>query len=35
MLTSIRALGDDARWAPGGSIYTPSVVIDGMAIGGT
>jgi PmbA protein len=35
MLTSIRALGDDARWVPGGSIYTPSVVIDGMAIGGT
>lgn len=35
MLTSIRALGDDARWVPGGSIYTPSVVIDGMAIGGS
>ena len=35
MLMSIRALGDDARWVPGGSIYTPSVVIDGMAIGGT
>ena len=35
MLTGIRALGDDARWVPGGSIYTPSVVIDGMAIGGT
>ncbi len=35
MLTSIRALGDDARWVPGGSIFTPSVVIDGMAIGGT
>jgi PmbA protein len=35
MLTGIRALGDDARWIPGGSIYTPSVVIDGMAIGGT
>ena len=35
MLTSIRALGDDARWVPGGSILTPSVVIDGMAIGGT
>jgi PmbA protein len=35
MLTSIRALGDDARWVPGGSVYTPSVVIDGMAIGGT
>jgi PmbA protein len=34
MLTSIRALGDDARWVPGGSILTPSVVIDGMAIGG-
>jgi PmbA protein len=35
MLTSVRALGDDARWVPGGSILTPSVVIDGMAIGGT
>ncbi|MEI6448687.1 MAG: TldD/PmbA family protein [Actinomycetes bacterium] len=35
MLTSVRALGDDARWMPGGSILTPSVVIDGMAIGGT
>jgi PmbA protein len=35
MLKSIRALGDDARWVPGGSILTPSVVIDGMAIGGT
>jgi len=35
MLTSVGALGDDARWVPGGSILTPSVVIDGMAIGGT
>jgi PmbA protein len=35
MLTSVRAMGDDARWVPGGSILTPSVVIDGMAIGGT
>jgi len=35
MLTGIRALGDDARWVPGGSIFTPSVVIEGMAIGGT
>lgn len=35
MLRSIRAFGDDARWVPGGSIRTPSVVIDGMAIGGT
>jgi PmbA protein len=35
MLTGISALGDDARWVPGGSIHTPSVVIDGMAIGGT
>ena len=34
MLTGVRALGDDARWVPGGSIYTPSVVIEGMAIGG-
>jgi PmbA protein len=35
MLTSVSALGDDARWVPSGSILTPSVVIDGMAIGGT
>jgi PmbA protein len=35
MLLNVRALGDDARWVPGGSILTPSVVIDGMAIGGT
>ena len=35
MLTAIAALGDDARWVPSGSILTPSVVIDGMAIGGT
>jgi PmbA protein len=35
MLGSIRALGDDARWIPGGSILTPSVLIDGMAISGT
>lgn len=35
MLTGIRALGDDARWVPSGGILTPSVVIDGMAVGGT
>ncbi|OPZ41593.1 MAG: peptidase PmbA [Actinobacteria bacterium ADurb.BinA094] len=35
MLTGIRALGDDARWVPAGSIHTPSVVIDGMTVGGT
>jgi PmbA protein len=35
MLMSVRALGDDSRWVPAGSILTPSVVIDGMAIGGT
>jgi PmbA protein len=35
MLTGIRALGDDARWIPGGSVFTPSVVIEGMSIGGT
>lgn len=34
MLRNIRALGDDARWVPAGSIRTPSVLIDGMAIGG-
>jgi PmbA protein len=35
MLTNIKALGDDARWVPGGSILTPSVLMDGMAVSGT
>ena len=35
MLSNVRALGDDARWVPSGSILTPSVAIDGMAISGT
>lgn len=35
MLASVGALGDDARWVPSGSVLTPSVLIDGMAIGGT
>lgn len=35
MLRGVVALGDDARWVPGGSILTPSLVIEGMAIGGT
>lgn len=35
MLEQVRALGDDARWVPSGSIRTPSVLIEGMAIGGT
>ena len=35
MLTNVRALGDDARWVPGGSIFTPSVLMDGVAISGT
>ncbi len=34
MLRAVRAIGDDARWIPSGSILTPSVAIDGMAIGG-
>jgi PmbA protein len=34
MLTNVRALGDDARWVPGGSILTPSILMDGMAISG-
>jgi PmbA protein len=34
MLTNITALGDDGRWVPGGSILTPSVLMDGMAISG-
>jgi len=35
MLTNVKALGDDARWVPGGSIHTPSVLMDGVAISGT
>ncbi|MEE4275704.1 MAG: TldD/PmbA family protein [Thermoleophilia bacterium] len=35
MLRGVVATGDDARWVPGGSILTPSLVIEGMAIGGT
>jgi PmbA protein len=35
MLREVVATGDDARWVPGGSILTPSLVIEGMAIGGT
>lgn len=35
MLRGVAAVGDDARWVPGGSIMTPSLVIEGMAIGGT
>jgi PmbA protein len=34
MLRGIVALGDDARWIPTGSILTPSIVMEGMAIGG-
>jgi PmbA protein len=35
MLKGVRALGDDARWVPAGSVFTPSVAIEGMAIGGS
>lgn len=35
MLKGIRALGDDARWVPGGSVFTPSILVEGMAIGGS
>ena len=35
MLTNVKALGDDARWVPGGSILTPSVLMDGVAISGS
>ena len=34
MLKGIVAFGDDARWMAGGSIFTPSIVIEGMSIGG-
>jgi PmbA protein len=35
MLKGISALGDDARWVPGGGVHTPSVAIEGMSIGGS
>jgi PmbA protein len=35
MLTNVKALGDDARWVPSGSIRTPSVLMDGVAISGS
>lgn len=35
MLKGIRALGDDARWVPAGSVFTPSVAIESMAVGGS
>jgi PmbA protein len=35
MLKGVRALGDDARWVPGGSVLTPSILIEGMSIGGS
>ena len=35
MLKGIVALGDDARWVPSGSVYTPSVAIEGMSVAGT
>jgi len=34
MLKGIVAMGDDARWVPSGSILTPSLVIEGVSIGG-
>jgi PmbA protein len=34
MLRNIVALGDDARWIPNGSVLTPSLVIEGISIGG-
>ena len=35
MLRGVVALGDDARWVPGGSALTPSVAIEGMSVAGT
>lgn len=35
MLKGVVALGDDARWVPGGSVLTPSMAIEGMSIAGT
>lgn len=34
MLAGVRALGDDARWVPEGSVLTPSLLVEGMAVGG-
>ena len=34
MLRGIVALGDDPRWVPSGSVLTPSVAIEGMAVAG-
>ena len=36
MLTAVRATGAEARWVPfGGSVKTPPLLIDRMAVGGT
>lgn len=34
MLRGVRALGDDARWVPAGSVLTPSLAIEGMTVSG-
>lgn len=34
MLRAVRALGDDARWVPTGSVLTPSLAIEGMTVSG-
>jgi PmbA protein len=34
MLEHVVALGDNARWVPSGSVFTPSLAIEGMSIGG-
>lgn len=35
MLGGIAAIGDDARWIPGGSVLMPTLAIEGMSIAGT
>jgi len=35
MLRGVRAVGDDARWVPTGSVLTPSVLIEGLSVGGS
>ena len=35
MLRGVVALGDDSRWVPNGSVLTPSLTLEGMAIAGS
>jgi predicted Zn-dependent protease len=36
MLRAVRAVGTDSRWVPfGGSVKTPSLLVDAMTIAGS